>query len=47
VALSEALDVFHQAMHPALYRRIHMAIEIASDSRLHFSLLLFCSCPLP
>jgi hypothetical protein len=31
VASSEALDVLHWAMHPALYRRIHMAIEIASN----------------
>jgi hypothetical protein len=31
VALSEALDVLHRAMCPALYRRIRMAIEIASD----------------
>jgi hypothetical protein len=30
-ASSEALDMFHWAMHPALYRSIAMAIEIASD----------------
>jgi hypothetical protein len=29
---SEALDVLYPAMCPALYRRIAMAIEIASDS---------------
>jgi hypothetical protein len=28
VALSEALDVLHRAMRPALYRCIAMAIEI-------------------
>ena len=31
VALSESLDVLHQAMHPVLYRCITMTIEIASD----------------
>jgi len=31
VASSETLDVLHQPMWPALYRRIRMAIEIASD----------------
>jgi hypothetical protein len=31
VALSEALDVLHRAMHPALYRCIAMAIEIIVD----------------
>jgi hypothetical protein len=31
VASSEALDVLHWAMLPALYRRIHMAIEIVSN----------------
>jgi hypothetical protein len=30
VALHEATDVLHQAMHPASHRRIRMAIEIAS-----------------
>jgi hypothetical protein len=30
VASSKAWDVLHQAMHPALYRCIRMAIEIAS-----------------
>jgi hypothetical protein len=30
VALHEATDAFHQAMHPTLHRRIRMAIEIAS-----------------
>jgi hypothetical protein len=32
VASSEALDMLHQAMRPALYRYIAMAIEIAIDS---------------
>jgi hypothetical protein len=31
VALHEATDVLHRAMHPALYCRIHMAMEIASN----------------
>ncbi len=31
VAPSEALEVLYQAMRPVLYRRIHMAIEIAND----------------
>jgi hypothetical protein len=31
LALSEALDVLHQAMHPASYRCIAMAIEIVVD----------------
>jgi hypothetical protein len=31
LASSEALDVLYQAMRPALYRCIDMAIEIASD----------------
>ncbi len=30
VASSKAWGVLHRAMHPALYRRIRMAIEIAS-----------------
>ena len=36
VAPSEALVVLYQAMRPASYRRIHMAIEIASDSPAFF-----------
>ena len=32
VAPSEALNVLYQAMRPTLYRRIRMAIGIASDS---------------
>jgi hypothetical protein len=31
VASSEALDVLHWAMYPASYRRVCMAIEIASN----------------
>jgi hypothetical protein len=31
VASSESLDVLHQAMRPASYRHIRMAIEIASN----------------
>jgi hypothetical protein len=30
VALHEATDALHWAMHPTLHRRIRMAIEIAS-----------------
>jgi hypothetical protein len=30
VAWHEATDALHQAMRPALHRRIHMAIKIAS-----------------
>ena len=36
VASSEALDVLHRAISPASYRRIRMAIEIASDSPAFF-----------
>jgi hypothetical protein len=32
VASSEALDMFHRAMHPVSYRYIAMAIEIAINS---------------
>jgi hypothetical protein len=31
VASSEALDVHYWAMHPTLYHRIRMVIEIASE----------------
>jgi hypothetical protein len=31
VASSEALDVLHWAMHPALHHRICMVIEVASN----------------
>jgi hypothetical protein len=36
VASSEALDVLHWVMHPVSYRRIRMAIEIASNLRAFF-----------
>ena len=36
MAPSEALDVLYRAMRPASYRRIRMAIEIASDSPAFF-----------
>jgi hypothetical protein len=36
MAPSEALDVLYRAMCPASYRRIRMAIEIASDSPAFF-----------
>jgi hypothetical protein len=41
VASSEALDVVDRAMRPALYRRIHMAIEIASNLPAFFVVLEF------
>jgi hypothetical protein len=44
----EALDLHHWAMRPALYRRICMAIEIASDSPAFFVVVESLSCrPLP
>jgi len=46
VASSEALDVLHHAMHPALYRLIFMAIEIASNLPTFF-VMSICCCPLP
>ena len=36
VASSEAQNVFHRAMQPALHRRINMAIKIASDLPVFF-----------
>jgi hypothetical protein len=36
VASSEALDVRYRVMHPALYRRICMAVEITSKLPLFF-----------
>jgi hypothetical protein len=36
VASSEALDVLHRAMRPALYRCIAMAIKIVVDLRAFF-----------
>jgi hypothetical protein len=39
VASSEALDVLHQGMRPALYRCIAMAIEIVFDLPAFFVLL--------
>jgi hypothetical protein len=41
VASSEALDVRYQVMCHALYRRIHMAIKIASDLPLFFVVVNF------
>jgi hypothetical protein len=41
VASSEALDVLRPAMHPASYRRIRMAIKIASDAFAFFIVLDF------
>jgi hypothetical protein len=39
VASSEALDVLNWAMHPALYCRIHMVIETASDFPVFFAII--------
>ncbi len=39
VASSEALDVLHWAMRPALYRRIRMAIKIASNLPAFFAVV--------
>jgi hypothetical protein len=39
VALHEAMDVLHQAMHPALHHHICMAFEIASIRRV-FSVVI-------
>ena len=43
VAPSEALDVLYWAMRPALYRRIRMSIEIASDLPSFFLPIRCCS----
>jgi hypothetical protein len=43
VASSEALDVLYRAMRPASYRRIAMAIDIASDSLSFLSLPILLS----
>jgi hypothetical protein len=40
VASSEALDVIHRAMCPASYRRICMAIEIASETPITFFIVV-------
>jgi hypothetical protein len=41
VALHEVTDVLHWAMRPALYRRIHMAINIASNLPAFFVVIDF------
>ncbi len=41
VASSEALDVFHWGMHPALYQHIPMAIEIARKVGVLFCIVNF------
>jgi hypothetical protein len=38
---SEARDVLYWAMHPALYRRIHMVIKIARNSPAFFVMVDF------
>jgi hypothetical protein len=44
VALHEATDALHQAMHPPLHRRIRMAIKIASVSHVFFVIVNFVVC---
>jgi hypothetical protein len=41
VSLHEATDALHQAMHPALYCRICMAIKIASNLPAFFVIVDF------
>jgi hypothetical protein len=41
VAYSTAWDVLHRVMHPALYLRIRMAIEIASNLPAFFAVINF------
>jgi hypothetical protein len=41
IGLSVALDVLHQVMRPALYRRIRMATEIASNLPAFFVIVNF------
>jgi len=42
VASSEALDMLYQAMQPASYRCITMAIKITSNFHAFFLPLIFC-----
>ncbi len=45
MALSEALDLLHQAMHAVTYRCIAMAIETASFVGIFVECCLFACCP--
>jgi len=47
VALSEAPDVLHRVMRPALYHGTRMAIQIASDSPVNFVFFNFFVCIKP
>jgi hypothetical protein len=45
VASSEALNLFHWAMHAVMYRRIAMAIKMASFLGVFVDCYLFACCP--
>jgi hypothetical protein len=45
VASSEALDLFHQAMHVVMYRRIATAIKTVSFVGVFVDCCLFACCP--
>ncbi len=45
VASSEALDFLHWAMHVVTYRRIAMAIKMASFAGVFFDFCLYACCP--
>ena len=45
VASSEALDLLHRAMHAVMYRRIAMAIEMASFAGVFVDCCLYACCP--
>ncbi len=45
VAFSEALDLLHQAMHAVMYRRIAMAIKMASFAGVFDDCCLYACCP--
>jgi hypothetical protein len=45
VASSEALDLLHWAMHTVTYRRIAMAIKMASFVGIFVDCCLFACCP--
>jgi hypothetical protein len=44
VASSEALDLLHQAMHTVMYRRIAMAIKMASFAGVFVDCCLYACC---
>ncbi len=45
VASSEALDLLHQVMHAVTYRRIAMAIKMASFAGIFVDCCLYACCP--